>query len=99
MKSRIVVSMLIIALIVVFFASCGPPPTPEPTPTPTVHPGESLVSTKCIGCHDINRVTNASYDEMGWQLTVDRMVMSGAQLNEDQVSMVVDYLAENYPDE
>lgn len=76
---------------------CGTASTPEPTPT--VHPGKALVSSRCIGCHELNRITNAAFDQEGWQLTVDRMVLSGAQLSEEQVGLVVDYLAQSYPKE
>ena len=98
MKLKIAVALLI-SLVILLIASCGPPPTPEPTPTPTVHPGKAVVASRCIGCHELNRVTNASYDKEGWQLTVDRMVLVGAQLSDEQVAMVVDYLAEAYPKE
>jgi hypothetical protein len=47
----------------------------------------------------MNRVENASYDENGWQLTVDRMVMLGATISDEQTPLVVDYLAQAYPKE
>lgn len=93
--------LLIAALffVVLIAVGCGPAPTPEPTPTPEVHPGQALVSSRCIGCHDINRVHGAKYDQEGWQMTVDRMVLSGAQLNDEQKALVVDYLVQTYPKE
>ena len=91
--------MILLTLIIV---GCGPAATPEPTPTPTPvpeHPGKAIVASRCIGCHEMNRVTNAAYDEKGWQLTVDRMVLAGTQLSDEQVALVVDYLTETYPKE
>ena len=100
-------ALLILAaiLMVLISVGCGPAPTPEPTPTleptptPQEMPGKALVASRCIGCHELNRVKNASYDKEGWQKTVDRMVLSGAQLTDDQVVQVVDYLAQAYPKE
>lgn len=91
--------LLIAALffVVLFAVGCGPAPTPEPTPTPEVHPGQALVASRCISCHDLSRVTNSRFDREGWQMTVDRMVISGAQLNDEQKAQVVDYLAQTYP--
>ena len=98
MRMKIAIALLI-TLAVLLIVSCGPSPTPEPTPTPTVHPGKAIVASRCVGCHELNRVSNATFDKEGWQLTVDRMVLSGAQLSDEQVAMVVDYLAQTYPKE
>jgi hypothetical protein len=90
----------LILLLIVFVwvvAGCGTAAAPEPTPAPTAHPGKTVVSSRCIGCHEMNRVENAAFDRKGWQLTVDRMVLAGAQLNEDQIGLAVDYLAQTYP--
>jgi len=49
------------------------------------------------GCESVSR--NAAFDRQGWQLIVDRMVLTGAQLSEEQRELVVDYLASSYPKE
>ena len=97
MKVKFVFLLLGVILVGLALASCGPPPTPAPTPTPTAHPGAALVTSRCSSCHSISRVTTAAYDQEGWQFTVDRMVISGAQLSAEQVPMVVEYLAATYP--
>ena len=91
--------VLLIILGTLIIANCGTAATPEAAPTATIHPGKAIVSSRCIGCHELNRITNAAFDQQGWQLTVDRMVLSGAQLSEEQVGLVVDYLAQSYPKE
>ncbi len=96
MKTVLAIVVILIFLLIV---GCGAPATPEPTPVPTVHPGKSLVSSRCVGCHPMNRVENAAYDEKGWQLTVDRMVLLGAEIPNDQAPVVVDYLAQAFPKE
>jgi len=92
-----VIFVLLTILGALVIVSCGTASAPEPTPT--VHPGKALVSSRCIGCHELNRVTNAAFDQQGWQLTVDRMVLNGAQLSEEQAVLAVDYLAQTYPKE
>ena len=98
MKTRTLV-IIMVGLIILTTVSCGPAPTPEPTPTPEVHKGKAIVASRCIGCHEINRVENARFNQEGWQMTVDRMVLSGAQLTDEQTELVVDYLALTYPKE
>ena len=98
-------ALLILAaiLMVLISVSCGPAPTQEPTPTlePTPTPqemlGKALVASRCIGCHELNRVTKVSFDQEGWQKTVDWMVLIGAQLSDEEAVLVVDYLAQTYP--
>ena len=91
--------LILISMSILAAVGCGPAATPEPTPTPEVHMGKAIVATRCIGCHEIGRVNNAKYDRDGWQMAVDRMVLSGAQLTDEQMELVVDYLALTYPKE
>ena len=89
---------ILVVLVFLLIVGCSSPAESEPTPVPTVHPGKSLVSSRCVGCHEMNRLENASYDEKGWQYTVDRMVLLGAQISDEQTPMVVEYLAQAYPE-
>lgn len=98
-NNRKIYFILLMVLVSAIIVSCGSSATPEPTATPTTHPGKAIVSSRCIGCHELNRIHNAAFDQEGWQLVVDRMVLNGAQLSSDQVSVVVDYLADAYPKE
>ena len=98
MKSKMSVLIVMLLAMSLFVAACSPaePPPPTPTPTPEVHPGEALVANRCGACHSLGVIQNAKYDFSGWQVTVDRMVKSGASLNTEQVTQVVDYLAKTY---
>ncbi len=93
--------LMLIIMTALVLASCGPAATPEPTliPTPDVQEGKALAASRCTGCHDLNRITNASYDRAGWEKTVERMVLSGAQLDSQQKGLVVDYLTVTFPKE
>lgn len=100
MKGKIPWMVLVVTLItIVMGCSQATPPEPTATPTPTVHPGKKLVNSKCIVCHDISRVTEYRSDREGWEMTVDRMILLGADLNDEQRDQVIDYLAGMYPEE
>lgn len=97
MKRQYCLIVLMILMVASLAACSSEPPEPAATPVPTVHPGKSLVSSHCLGCHSLNQLENAAFNERGWQLVVDRMILLGVQLNDEQVSVVVDYLAQAYP--
>ncbi len=73
--------------------------TPAIPPTPDCSQGEALVSCRCIECHDLIRVTSASYDQDGWEKTVTRMISMGAQLSKEEKTLVVNYLTISFPKE
>jgi mono/diheme cytochrome c family protein len=98
MKTRTLL-LILICMSILTAVGCGPAATPAPTSTPEVHEGKAIVAVRCIGCHEIGRVNNAKYDREGWQRTVDRMKLSGAQLTDEQTELVVDYLALTFPKE
>lgn len=100
MKGTHVIFLSLIVLIAVT-AGCspGPPPEPTATPVPTVHPGKSIVGNNCIACHDLGRVNNYKTDRQGWELIVDRMILTGAKLSDEQRVLAIDYLALTLPRE
>src|SRR5262245_40835881 len=53
----------------------------------------NLVNTACASCHTLDRVKNKVADKDGWTATVTRMKEKGAGLTEQQVPLVVEYLA------
>jgi cytochrome c2 len=83
-KYAIVVVLVIATMVLV---GCGS--AAEPTP----HPGQALVETKCSTCHSIVQVNNAKYSREIWDTTVNRMVMAGLQITDEQKAQVIDYLA------
>jgi virginiamycin B lyase len=56
-----------------------------------------LVASTCSQCHSLSQITRSGYDRAGWQNVVAMMRNAGAQLRDDQVPAVVDYLAQNFP--
>ncbi len=53
----------------------------------------TLVNTACTTCHSAARINNKKADRDGWAATVDRMKGKGAELTDEQVPRLVDYLA------
>ncbi|MBW6473015.1 MAG: hypothetical protein K0B14_07835 [Anaerolineaceae bacterium] len=82
---------LLIALVIatMVLVGCG---SSEPA-APTPHPGQALVETKCSTCHSIVQVNNAKYSREIWDTTVNKMVMAGLQITDEQKAQVIDYLA------
>ena len=52
----------------------------------------NLVNTVCASCHSLDRVKNKAADNAGWTATVARMKDKGANLTDEQVPVVVDFL-------
>ena len=53
----------------------------------------NLVSTVCASCHSLDRVKNKTADKDGWNTTVARMQEKGANLTDEQVPVVAEYLS------
>jgi ABC-type Fe3+-hydroxamate transport system substrate-binding protein len=59
--------------------------------------GAALLQSHCTECHSIKTVTREALTQSQWQQVVDNMVQRGAQLNSDEKSTLIAYLAETYP--
>lgn len=81
-KYTLFVALVIVSIVLV---GCG---TAEPTP----HPGEALVNSKCSTCHGLAQVENATYSRAIWETTVDRMVLAGMSISDEDKALIVDYL-------
>lgn len=68
---------------------------PEATATPSseVLDGKKLIDERCAVCHTLEKVQSAQKDRAGWEITVERMIQSGARLTEEEKNAVIDYLA------
>ena len=81
------------------------PPTETPVPTEApatqevspIPDGKTLLQERCTRCHDLGRVERAKKTEEEWKVTVERMVGKGAQLSQAEQELVIQYLAETYP--
>lgn len=91
MKIRKITFILVLIIIAMFIVGCGAA-EPEPTSTPAIHPGKVLVESRCSTCHGLPQVNNADYSADIWGATIDRMILAGAAVNDEQKALIVDYL-------
>src|SRR5215467_13556190 len=59
--------------------------------------GKQVVESVCSSCHELTRVTTAGHSHDEWDTIVHNMIMMGATLKPEQVSLVTNYLASSFP--
>ena len=79
------------ALVMLAQAPAGQVPA-APVPTGPDAEATNLVTTACGSCHSLDRVKNKTGDKDAWSSTVTRMKDKGANLTDQQVPLVVDFL-------
>ena len=87
--------VLVVVLVVSAASGCGGAQE-APAGEQMVVDGETLLEERCTECHGLDRTTSQEKTRAEWEATVSRMVNQGAELNEDEKTVLVDYLAETY---
>ncbi len=108
-NSSLLITVGAVALIGLFLVSCsgrgGPEKSTEKSTAekkqmevtaPQTLPGKAVLERVCTTCHSLERIEKAKKDRAGWEKTVDRMISFGAQLNEGDKEVLLDYLSSNY---
>jgi competence ComEA-like helix-hairpin-helix protein len=64
----------------------------------TLPPGEgqAIVQQKCAGCHALKVVTGKRAPRQQWSTIVDQMITRGADVSDDEIDTLLDYLAKNF---
>ena len=57
---------------------------------------KSLYESSCTQCHGLHMIEKTRNGRSGWEDTVHKMVIAGAQLNADEMELVIDYLFRHY---
>jgi hypothetical protein len=55
-----------------------------------------LVLEACTACHTLDRVRSQRLTREEWRQTIAGMLSEGVPLTDDEVTLVVDYLARNF---
>jgi len=77
-------------------SSTEPVEEEEPTMAPASADGEILLQERCATCHSLGRVEQTQKSREEWERTVARMVGKGAEVNEDEQAVMIEYLVEVY---
>jgi cytochrome c5 len=77
-------------------ATQAPQPATELSAGTPASDGATLLETRCSTCHSPDRATSARKTRDQWEQTVSRMIEHGAQLTEEEKTVLIDYLATNY---
>jgi competence protein ComEA len=59
--------------------------------------GREETQKMCSACHELERSISLRQDRDGWKATINKMVSLGANGTEQDFSLVLEYLAANYP--
>jgi gluconolactonase len=60
-------------------------------------PAPKLIDRRCTSCHGTQQIYQERKTAKGWADTVEKMINMGADLSDDEASMVTHYLTEHYP--
>ncbi len=58
--------------------------------------GKAIVQRDCAGCHALKVVTSKRASKQQWSALVDQMVSRGADVPDEEIETVVEYLAKNF---
>lgn len=58
--------------------------------------GKPIVQKQCVMCHTLTVVTSKHASTAEWTQLVNQMVSRGAELTDDEIDTVVEYLVRNY---
>ncbi len=64
----------------------------------TLPPGEgqAIVQQKCASCHALKVVTGKRASRQQWSTIVEQMITRGADVSDDEIDTLLDYLAKNF---
>ena len=71
------------------------PPAASPSAMPA-GAGKAIVQEKCVMCHALSVVTSKHSSQREWDQVVNQMVSRGADLSDEEIDTVIEYLAKNY---
>lgn len=60
-------------------------------------PGREETERICKNCHELARSVSKRQDRDGWQTTLNKMVALGTKATDQELALILDYLAKNFP--
>ena len=95
-KTLMMTAAALVCAVMLGRSPAGAQGSPDPSKLPD-GPGKTILQSACTACHGLDLLSGR--DEASWKDTVDRMVAMGAVVPDDQVTVLVEYLAKNFPPE
>jgi mono/diheme cytochrome c family protein len=91
-------AMLTVVMSSYAFAQAAPPASPDNALPDGA--GKPIVVRACVGCHSLKVVVSRKATREDWSKVVNEMVTRGADLSDDEIDKVIDYLSTNFkPDD
>jgi competence protein ComEA len=60
-------------------------------------PGREETERLCKNCHELARSISKRQDRDAWQISINKMVAFGMKATDQELALVVDYLAKHFP--
>jgi cytochrome c5 len=57
---------------------------------------ERIVNASCTTCHDLRKIQTQALNEEAWTEVVNSMIAKGAQVEKDDIPLLVSYLEDNF---
>ncbi len=73
----------------------APGPVQPPPASPSID-GRELLESRCSACHSVEKVTAQTGTVETWETIVSSMIARGAKLTDEEKTILVQYLAENF---
>jgi cytochrome c-type biogenesis protein CcmH/NrfF len=99
MRNRPVAFVLLLLAFIFFTTACASSEAITITLSPDSTTGLNaarLVEERCTVCHSINRIQTARHSAADWKTVVDTMIARGANLNPEEETLVINWLAATY---
>jgi competence protein ComEA len=58
--------------------------------------GQAIVQQKCANCHALKVITAKKASKQQWSTIIDQMITRGADVSDDDIEILVDYLTKNF---
>lgn len=79
-----------------FAAHFSPRPTGTAVAAANEARGKQIFENKCLNCHEVDLTQQQRLSRAGWVREVEKMTRWGANVQEDEKDVLVDYLFKNY---
>jgi competence ComEA-like helix-hairpin-helix protein len=92
---RLVAFLVLVGLALVSGSAQANPPATSTDNLPD-GAGKPVVQKQCVMCHSLSVVTSKRASHTEWEQVVNQMVSRGADLSDDEIDTVIEYLSSHY---